>query len=266
MPSRKTSTTNTTRSKGWGVPLAVGGTALALGGVVGWALLQPAKPHLASTRCTDRVAVIDGSSSRHSEAAAALEAQLLKDAAVSSMVCGTSLVALAVNGGGTAEVVLTAADLPVIEGGSADLRRGRLTAGHIAAVEIAVHDAVLRAHAQNSTTTSVAAFFNAAADVATPEAEVIIITDGVNSDDVADLNRPLLNGEGVELAALMNPRQLDAERVVMVGIGQVAQSSPPPGARWSEEVRAFNEAVCAAAASSAACDVLAVADPGTVLT
>jgi hypothetical protein len=107
-------------------------------------------------------------------------------------------------------------------------------------------------------------FFDAAADLATPASEVFILTDGVNSDEIAELNRSLADGEGALLAMAFRPRPLDVERVVMVGIGQVAHSVPPPSQRWIDELRAFNQALCEAT-GAAECTVRAVADVASLL-
>lgn len=216
---------------------------------IGWVLVNPGgsdSPGLGEIGCADRTVVVDLSSSVRSERWRNTVVELVASAGASAAVCDQSVSAVAVVGGGLVLPLLTTGDIDVPLGPNDRVRRSRFTAEDHAAVRaivVANLDSLL-SEPMAVDTTSIAALYHAAAEHSGPDTGVLLITDGVNQDEVADLNRPLIEGDGSALASLLTVPSIGNRQTTIVGLGQLDAVGAAPGVTWSVEVRSFNIALC----------------------
>lgn len=208
--------------------------------------------------CEPRVAIVDVSASSRSDDRQRFVAELTTALAISSAICAQPVEVFMVSGPGAVAHVLSADDVAAETptGPNPTIRASRF--GDDAASRL--QDLVIRRITDGylslaADTSSISAMLVVAADHATAETHVIMVTDGVNTDDLATLNRPLSPGEGAKLASQLPDVSIPARRITFVGIGIVDATAPAPSPIWEREVRAFVQAICAGS-GAAECKVL----------
>jgi len=223
---------------------------VAVVAVVTWVALSPASPAVAPiASCAPRLVVVDLSSAARSPKVSNLALQVVEAASISAVACGEPLGAYGVSGGGADTTILTTADLmqfaPI--GPTARLRALRFTTAQRHGVEALIARRLQRAYAAaDPRVTSVAALYDLAAQQSTPGTDVALVTTGVNDDELVNLNQPLANGEGRRFAERLSVPHVAAKEIVVTGIAQVDSTTPPPSPSWSQQVLAFNQALCRA--------------------
>jgi len=216
-----------------------------------WVLLgtgsSPAVAPIAS--CGPRLVVVDLSPAARSPQLASLALQVVEAGAISAVACGEPFAAYGVAGGGADSTILTAADLtrfaPI--GPNARVRSLRFSDAQRHGLEALIAHRLQRAYAAADTrVTSVVALYDLAAQQSTPSTDVALVTTGVNQDDLANLNQPLANGKGRRFADRFSVPHVAAKEIVVTGIAQVDSTTPPPSPSWTQQVLAFNHALCRA--------------------
>lgn len=242
--------------------------SFALASVSSIALTAPAGASSTDVACADRVVVAGLSSSERTPAMRQRVITIAAHAAIGAAVCDTDLAVYGVAGSAQIFQLLANDDVApfVPTGPNADVRRSRLdgdaepTFTRIATRRL---DAAYR-DAPDASVSSVATLYSTAAEHASSDTHVVIVTDGVNHDDVVDLDRPLNAGEGKQLATTLDIPRISNPQTTVVGLGQVDADHPAPGNSWSTEVRAFNRKVCALS-DATRCRLFSVASTGEAL-
>jgi len=223
---------------------------IAISAALTWVALSPASPAAAPiASCAPRVVVVDLSPSARSPQLANLALQVVEDAAISAIACDEPLAAYGVAGGGADTTILTAADLTQFApiGPNVVVRSLRFASAQRHALDALIARRLRRAYAgAHTNVTSIPALYELAAQQSTPSTDVALVTTGVNQDDLVHLNRPLADGEGRRLAQRLSVPHVTAKEVVVTGIAQVTSTIPPPGPGWSQQILAFNQALCRA--------------------
>jgi len=224
--------------------------------------------HANDVPCANRVVVVELSSSVRTDTWRAGTIDLISAAAASAAVCKNPFAAYAVVGGGRVIDLMSADDVNTFTpiGPNNDVRRSRFGADEESAVQSMVtarFDEVLATEA-GIDSSSIAASYAVVAEHDGPDTDALLITDGVNHDAAADLNRPLDPGEGDALASSISTPALEARQLTIVGLGQVDSTLPPPGTSWLDEVRAFNATLCEQSGAGA-CRIFTVAATGEAL-
>lgn len=197
--------------------------------------------------CASRVVGIQLSSSDRTAARRELIIDTLQAVVLSAAACARPSGAYGVSGGGSVAPILTdvtAADLTPI-GPNEKVRRSRLTVEDKRQARELLTQRLDKAYQSiDGATSSVAAIYRVVGEHAGPGTQVVLITDGVNSDDTVNLNRPLGKGEGQRLAESVEVAEIGNVKTTIVGIAQVDSRLAVPGPSWSTEVFAFNKALC----------------------
>lgn len=243
-------------------------TAAMLGASTALVFTLRPSPHGDVAPCANRVVIVALSSSERSPRMAQNALEVVAQVGVSSAVCGRSGQAFAVAGGGEVFSLLSGDDVARFApaGPNRAVRLSRLGTD----TEAKVHDLVsgrLRAAytAGAPLASSIAALYQVAAEHADPDTDIILITDGVNSDSQVNLNRPLQSGDGSRLANKISIPAIGNRLTTVIGIAQVDSATPPPGPSWPTEVRAFNERLCERSGAHA-CRLFSVASTVDALT
>lgn len=267
MPRARKKPTRSRAAKWWWTALAVP-AALALATGVAFVATIEAGEARDVLPCRDRVMATDVSSLGRTDEFRDGTVEWATQLAVDAAVCETDLSVVAVRGGGVVRPLLTTTDIDGFtpEGPTAKIRASRFDpADETAIVDLVAErlDAAL-AEGDGAEHLSLPALYTAAAERSEPDTEVILLTHGVHTEGEVDLNRPLVAGEGVELADRVAVPPINARRVIVVGVAQVDSITAPPGATWVTEVRSFNESVCRSAGADV-CAVLSTATPKEAL-
>jgi hypothetical protein len=249
-PQRPSNTTPSTSSAGpnamvvgLGIAALAGGLALLLllirgGGQTGVDDYTCGAP---------RVVGVDLSSQNRSDRHAALAADVIAGHTFAAAVCEEALTVVGVADG--TPVLLELGDVvPELVGPNARAR-AQVARAHQSEIHDAASEAVLDAFATypDVASTSIPALYDAVAAHADAGARVVLITTGVHDADDLTLNRPLAEGEGTSMAEAMTwPSLPDDATVTVIGVGQMDAEVPAPGELWPREVKAFNDAACAA--------------------
>ena len=153
------------------------------------------------------------------------------------------------------------------EGPNRSVRLGRLNRNAESRIAALVAARLAAAYKSDRApaTSSIAALYAVAAEHATTKTDLIILSDGVNEDTQANLNRPLKPGDGEHLADRVAVPPIHNHLTTMVGIAQVDASHAVPGPSWPAEIRGFNESLCARTRAQR-CRFFAVAAVAEVLT
>jgi hypothetical protein len=239
-------------ARGWMAALSL--AALTMGLVGGAFVSRSGSPRRWVAPCRKRAIAVQLSSSDRSPDRRAQLVEVLEQALISAVVCDKPIDAYGVAGGGATVVLVTTDDATRFArvGPNARVRMSRLTASARTAIRRLVAQRVDHAFASaNGKSTTVAALYRLVAEHATHDTDVLLSTDGVNHDDVVDLNRPLAAGEGMRGAHRVSVPRVGNTTTTLIGLGQVDSVLPPPGPTWLAEVRAFNEELCRQSASSA---------------
>jgi hypothetical protein len=188
------------------------------------------------------------------------------EAAINSLACESSLYVAAALGSQVVTVLDSESLRPLRpKGPNERVRRRRISGSEVRKVVAKGIAAALVDTAPSAGSSSLTALYNAAAEHPSgPETLVVVLSDGVQQDATANLNRPLAAGEGVRIANGLRVRSVNGAKVVHVGVGQVDATKGAPGTLWGEEVRAFSQQVCQNA-KAGSCLLLSVADPAEVL-
>lgn len=197
--------------------------------------------------CSDRIAVVGLSSSERSRELERSAINVVAQIALSSAVCARPGEAFAVVGGGKVFSLLSSDDLTRFapEGPNRAVRLSRLASDAESKLRDLVSQRLRDAYTSGApVSSSVAALYRVAAEHAGRETDVIVITDGVNADPQANLNRALEAGDGSRLANKIPMPAIGNHQTTVIGIAQVDSTTPPPGPSWPTEVRAFNQRLC----------------------
>ena len=217
--------------------------------------------------CASRLIIVDTSSETRSPELALLTQEVVQYAAQSAVICGTSLSAYGVDGGGQVTPIITTDDLanytPI--GPNVQIRSTRFSAAEQAALDRLV-TSQLRAsyHSGDPSVTSLAALYQLGTEQSTSRTDVVMLSTGVNHDTVVDLNQPLASGQGAILARRISIPKIAALNLTIVGLAQVDSALPPPSAEWPSQVLSFNLALCRAS-HAAHCRLFEMASPTQVL-
>jgi hypothetical protein len=231
-------------------------TITAIGtGIIGAALVAIALTSTvptdatASSTCAPRVIEVDLSSAARSPQLSGLGQQIIEQAATSAIVCDDNLSVYGVSGGGALSTILTSDDLGAFTpmGPTPQVRSARFGGAQQSALDRLITQR-LKAGYQGGdpSITSIGALYNVAAQQSVPGTQVVMITTGVNNDQLVNLNQPLGTGEGAALAKRVPIPRVNAHQITVVGVAQVDASTPPPSPQWPEEVQSFNQALCQA--------------------
>lgn len=241
--------------------IAAGGAA-GLAGLVAFVLLAGGGSHgqAAYTCGSDRTIISDLSSANRSDAAVEVATEVIAAHTIAAKICGEALTVVGVAAG--TQVLVSPAD-PIGElRGPNSRARARDVEGLDSAVTesiAAALDGVYSAY-PDVAVTSIPALYQAAADHSAAGSRVVILTTGVNDESDVTLNRPLEPGEGARLADTMTwPTLAPETTIVVIGIAQMDEGLPAPGAMWPGEVKAFNDTACAA--TGATCATYQVVEP-----
>jgi hypothetical protein len=222
-------------------------------GVVAMALSGPQAQSDPVASCAPRVLIVDVSSAARSTELSGLAQQTIEAAAVSTVVCGETISAYGVSGGGEVSPIVTTDDLQSLTpvGPTAQIRAARFGTSQRDELDTLITHRLQAAYSSaDPKITSLAAMYAMAAQESTSTSQVIILTTGVNEDSTVNLNRPLRTGEGANLAEDVQVPQVSAQQITIVGIGQVDSSVPPPSPQWPQQVFSFNQQVCKASGVS----------------
>ena len=201
----------------------------------------------ASDDCGPRTVIIDASSSARSDDRQAFVAEVAHVVAVRGAVCAEPTEILSVAGPGVVKPLLTAADVAAETpaGPNLTIRRSRFDSEASARLRTMIDDALTQSYQTLAADqTSLSAMLAVAADHKADGSHFVVMTDGVNNDELLDLNQPLVLGDGHTLAQAITVPDLSGARLTFVGVGQVDSPIPAPGPIWENEVRAFVTALC----------------------
>lgn len=228
-------------------------------------------PNLATTTgelsCSARLIIVDTSSETRGPELVSVADQVLREAAISAIVCDQPVAEYAVAGGGLDSPVLTSEDLAGFTpaGPSPQIRASRLTSAARAAVGKLINVRLRSVYNQGDpSVTSVDALYELAAEQSTQQTQIIIISTGVNDDIQVNLNVPLAAGQGAWLARSIAVPRVAASYITVVGIAQVDASIPPPSPIWSSQIIAFNAELCRAS-GVARCRIFEIAPVSQIL-
>ena len=224
--------------------------ALACGGLVGglFALGSGARSGAVIADCADRQVVVGLSSAERSPEMQRFAVNVIAEVALSAAVCGRSGEAFGVAGGGQVFALLSGDDVARFapQGPNRAVRIGRLNPNAATDVAKLVADRLNAAYeaAGEPSVSSIAALYAVAAEHAGHDTDVIFVTAGVNHDAEVDLNRPLQQGEGAQLAESVSVPRIGNATTTVVGVAQMDATRPVPGPSWPAEIRTFNDAIC----------------------
>jgi hypothetical protein len=222
-------------------------------GLVAMALSGPQAQSDPVATCAPRVFIVDTSSAARSPELSALAQQTIEAAAASAVVCGDSISAYGISGGGEVSPILNTDDLQNLTpiGPTPQIRAARFGASQRDELDnLITHRLQAAYRSADPTVTSLAAMYAMAEQHSTLSSQVILLTTGVNEDSTVNLNRPLGTGEGVKLAQEVQVPQVSAKQITIVGIAQVDSSVPPPSPQWPQQIFSFNQQVCKASGVS----------------
>lgn len=219
--------------------------------------------------CRSRVVVIDGSSSARSNKQQVFVRDVVVEAAEQGIVCDSSFQTAVVSGPGQVRLVVSPEDVNQLtpDGPNPTIRASRFNDQDREQLRLIIEERLAEAYvAVDAGTTSLATMITAAADLSNDGTAVLFLTDGVNEDEFANLNRPLAEGEGTELAGAVPAVMIEADSLSFIGVGLVDATTPAPSPQWDLEVRDFVAALCARSTTNEErCTVRAVASIEEVL-
>jgi hypothetical protein len=224
--------------------------ALVCGGLVGglFALGSGVRADATVAECADRQVVVGLSSAERSPDLQRFAVGVVTQVAVSAAVCARSGEAFGVAGGGQVFPLLSSDDVARFapRGPNRAVRLGRLDPNAATQITKLVADRLHAAYraAGEPTVSSVAALYAVAAEHASRNTDVILVTVGVNHDTQVDLNHPLAPGEGQRLAETVSVPRVGNRVTTVVGVAQMDATRPVPGPSWPAEIRSFNDRVC----------------------
>ena len=266
--------TNITTSTSTGIRrrlMWVASGALACGLLVGglFAVGSGARSSVGLAPCADREIDVGLSSSERTPQLQRFAVDAITQAALSAAVCGRTVEAYSVAGGGEVFALLSGDDVARFTppGPNRAVRLARLDPKAQPTIETLVAGRLHQAYKADRVpaVSSVTALYAVAAEHAGPTTDVLMVSAGVNHDAQVDLNRPLKAGDGSRLAGAVSVSSVGDRVTTVVGVAQVDATSPVPGPSWPTEIRAFNETVCRRSGAGR-CRLFSVASVAEALT